>query len=309
VGDRRLRPDLLGVDRGGTADDVVADAVLRVRRRGRRTEEARAVRLVLAEEQVVVAVGGEDETAELVVLGDDRAAVVADLQQRSTVVTAPRPRVAEPQRREEVEGRLVGPGVADPDLEDEVVGRRLGDVDGDLEVAVVVEDTGVEQLVLGLVAAPAGVHVDEVGVGERRLRVHVAPLHPGVRRGGVEVPPVLLGVLAVVALRPGKPEDPLLQDRVAPVPHRQPETQDLLAVGQPAEAVLVPPVGARTGVIVGERRPRVAARRVVLAHRPPGSFGQIRAPSAPRRSLVSLQPIPLSAHSRNPRVSSCELLS
>ena len=40
----------------------------------------------------------------------------------------------------------------------------------------------------------------QVRVGERRLRVDVAPAHPRVRGRGVEVPPVLLGVLAVVAL-------------------------------------------------------------------------------------------------------------
>ncbi len=57
--------------------------------------------------------------------------------------------------------------------------------------------------------------VDELLVRERRLRVVVAPAQQRVARQPLEVPPVLLDVLAVVALRPGQPEHPLLQDRVA----------------------------------------------------------------------------------------------
>ena len=57
--------------------------------------------------------------------------------------------------------------------------------------------------------------------GNSRLRVVVAPAVPRVARQRVEVPPVLLGVLAVVALVAGEPEDPLLQDRVAAVPERE----------------------------------------------------------------------------------------
>ena len=49
-------------------------------------------------------------------------------------------------------------------------------------------------------------------VRELRLRVHVAPAHPRVRGRGVEVPPVLLGVLAVIALGAREAEDPLLED-------------------------------------------------------------------------------------------------
>ena len=52
-------------------------------------------------------------------------------------------------------GRL-GAAVGDRDLDQDVFGRRLGVFDEHVEVAVVVEHAGVEQLVLELVAARAG---------------------------------------------------------------------------------------------------------------------------------------------------------
>ena len=50
-------------------------------------------------------------------------------------------------------GRL-GAAIVDGDLDQDVLGRRLGVLDEDVEVAVLVEDAGVEQLVLELAAAP-----------------------------------------------------------------------------------------------------------------------------------------------------------
>src|SRR2546430_14179411 len=80
--------------------------------------------------------------------------------------------------------------------------------------------------------------VDEPRVGELGLRIEVAPAHPRVRGRGVEVEPVLLGVLAVVALGPGQAEDAFLEDRVAAVPEREGETERLAIVAYAGEAVL-----------------------------------------------------------------------
>ena len=93
----------------------------------------------------------------------------------------------------------------------------------------------------------AAVVLDEVGVGEGRLRVLVEVLHVRVRRRGVEVEVVLLDVLAVVALAVGQAEQPLLEDRVLAVPQGQREAELLLVVGDAGEAVLAPAVGAASG--------------------------------------------------------------
>src|SRR5690349_14383517 len=100
--------------------------------------------------------------------------------------------------------------------------------------------------------------LDQIGVRERPLRILVEPLHPRVRRRGVERPPVLLHVLAVVPLGVREAEEPLLEDRVSLVPQRDGEAEVLPAVADAAEAVLPPPVGTGTGVVVGEVVPRRA---------------------------------------------------
>ena len=206
-------------------------------------------------------------------------------QGRLAARRVPRPLVAEPQRRQDVEGGRLGPPVADDDPHQDVGRGRLGVVDLDDPVAVVIEDAGVEQLVLGLELRAPGVLLDQVVVREGGLRVVVAPAQPGAARQGVEVPPVLLDVLAVVALRVGQAEHPLLEDRVLAVPQREREAQPVEDVGDAGHPVLVPAVGARPGVIVRERVPGVAVGAVVLADRAPGPLAQVRAPLIPGARL------------------------
>ena len=98
--------------------------------------------------------------------------------------------------------------------------------------------------------------MDELVVGERDLRVVVAPVQQRVARQTLEVPPVLLDVLAVVALRPGQAEHPLLQDRVLAVPEREREAELVADVRDAGHPVLVPAVRAGAGVVVRERAPR-----------------------------------------------------
>ena len=130
---------------------------------------------------------------------------------------------------------------------------------------------------------PAAVLLDELRVGILALRVLVEPLH--VRVGGrrVEVEVVLLHVLAVVALGGHEAEEPLLQDRVALVPQREREDQELVAVADAGQAVLAPAVGLAAGLVVGEEVPGVAVGAVVLAHGAPGALGDVRTPAPPRR--------------------------
>src|SRR5262249_17373220 len=148
-------------------------------------------------------------------------------------------------------------------------------------VPVVVERARVEELVLRVELSPATVFGDEVAVGKRPLRIVVAPPVPGMARQGVEVPPVLLGVLAVVALVAGQAEDALLQDRVAAVPERERETEPLLDVREPGEAVLAPAVRARAGVVVRQVLPGRPALAVVLADGTPLALAQVGAPVVP----------------------------
>src|SRR5207248_10472073 len=113
----------------------------------------------------------------------------------------------------------------------------------------------------------------------------LAPSHLGVLRCAVEVPPVLLGVLAVIALAPGESVNAFLQDRIDAVPQRESETPDLPVVANGGESVLAPAVRTRPRVVVRKVVPRVAVRAVVLAHGAPRAFADIRAPCSPRRRI------------------------
>ena len=205
------------------------------------------------------------------------------------------PRVAEPQRRQQVQRRRLRPAVVRGDAHQQVVVVRLRVLDLHVEVAVVVEHAGVEQLVLEVAEAALAVRPQQVVVRVRRLRVLVDALHVRVRRRAVDVEPVLLDVLAVVALGVRQPEHPLLEDRVGAVPQREREAQPLLVVGHAGDPVLAPAVGARARVVVREVAPRVAAAAVVLADRPPLALAQVWAPGLPRRRAGArrLQPIVL----------------
>src|ERR1051325_8203910 len=101
-------------------------------------------------------------------------------------------------------------------------------------------------------------------------------------RGRIEVPPVLLGVLAVVALGIAQAEDPLLQDGVASVPEGEGEAEDLGLVADAGQTVLIPAVGAGSRVLVRQVVPgAVLVWAVVLPAGPPPPLGQVGTPALP----------------------------
>ncbi len=211
---------------------------------------------------------------------------------------AARPRVPEPERRQQVERRRVRPAIRRADLDEQVLGRGLRVVDLDVEVPALLEDARVEQLVLHLARAAAPVLLDEVAVRERRLRVLVEPPHPRVGGRRVEEEVVLLEILAVVPLDVREAERALLEDRVALVPQCEPEAEELLLVADAREPVLAPAVRARAGLVVGEALPRVPVGAHVLTDGAPLPLRQVRAPAPPRRCVA--QPLSLARHRRLP---------
>src|SRR5262249_25130375 len=143
---------------------------------------------------------------------------------------------------------------------------------------------------------------NDLVIGVRRLRIFVEVLHVGMRRRAVEIEVILFDVLAVVALAVGQAEQALLDDGVHAVPEGQSETEALLIVGSATQAVLAPVIRARAGLVVAEVVPGVATFAVVLAHRPPLTVGEIRAPFPPRGlGLTSfLEAASLFGHERPP---------
>src|SRR6185437_12241549 len=225
-------------------------------------------------------------------------AVGGDLQRRFRR-PVPGPRVAEPGGRQHVDRLSLVAGVRHLDFEQQlgrVVALGVRDV-GD-PVAVLVEGAGVEDLVLRAAPVPARSLRAQLLVRKRGVRVVVAPRVPGVARHGVGVPPVLLDVLAVVALRPGQSEQPLLEEGIPAVPQRETDAEVLVDVAEPGEAVLAPSVSAGPGVIERQVVPRVAVLAVVLADRAPLPLADVGPPRVPRAGL--LQPVLQPAESGYP---------
>jgi hypothetical protein len=197
------------------------------------------------------------------------------------LIWMPRPRVAEPDRRQHVNRCRFGSAICHRDLDQDVLAIAFRIRHDDVEVAIAVEDAGVDELELWIATAPAAVLVDQLRVGERRVRVAVEIAHEGMRRRAVQMEVVLLDVFAVVAFVAVQAKEPLLQDRIPAVPERERKADPLMAVGNAGEAIFVPAVGARARVVVRERVPHRAAGAVVLADGAPGAFAQVGAPALP----------------------------
>ena len=286
-----LRPGAGGIDGVGTSlDDRRVEGVLHERRRVGRPEEPFRVRVVAGEQPRRLAVDGEPVVAHPPVRrehGPPVPAVRVQADRGLLRVVTPRPGVAVPERRQQVERRRLRPAVRGGDPDDDVLRSGLGVFDDDVEEPVLVEDPRVGQLVFGGVSTAARVLGDQVPVRELALRIAVERLEVRARRRRVEVGVDLLDVLAVVALRAGQPEQPLLEDRVATVPQREREVEPATLVGDAQQAVLAPAVGARPRVVVRLVAPRVAVRRVVLADGAPLAIGEVGTPAPPVRPAVA----------------------
>src|SRR5258707_6659257 len=103
---------------------------------------------------------------------------VFDADGRHAIVEAPRPRVAKPQGRNDVELGRVRPGVSNRHLDENVLWAGLGKVRGYLPVAITLENSRVEELVLRLAAGAPRVLIQQLRIWKLGLRIHVAPPHP-----------------------------------------------------------------------------------------------------------------------------------
>jgi hypothetical protein len=112
----------------------------------------------------------------------------------------PRPRVSAPESGEEMQGRGVRSAVGDRDPNQQVVRRCLRVLGDDVEVAILLEGPGVNELELGITAATPLILLDEPRVGKLSLGILIETLHIGVGRRRVEIEVVVLDVFTVISL-------------------------------------------------------------------------------------------------------------
>src|ERR1700681_4161322 len=101
---------------------------------------------------------------------------------------------------QDVEARRFGTAIEGLDTDAEIFRRRLGILDENVEVALLVENAGVEQFEFETLPRSTLVFLDQQGVRKLRLRILVKELHVRVRRRIIQMKVVLLDVLAVIAL-------------------------------------------------------------------------------------------------------------
>ena len=73
----------------------------------------------------------------------------------------------------------------------------------------------------------------------------------------------------MVTLAAGQAEKALFEDRILSIPERDRKADPLMPVRDAADAVVVPPIGARTRVIMRKVIPRRSIRAVILTNGPP----------------------------------------
>src|SRR5580704_4952738 len=125
------------------------------------------------------------------------------LEHGTRIVVAPGPSISEPKRWKHVNFRRFSASIVDTDLDQDIFGRLLGVLHKHVEVAVLVENSRVEQLVLRLIAVPSSIGPDQLVIWVGGLRVLIEELHVRMRRRAVEIEVALLYVLAMIALLVG----------------------------------------------------------------------------------------------------------
>src|SRR6266849_3947643 len=203
------------------------ESVFHVRRAVSSAEKARAVRFVFGEQQFWLT--GAQQPA---------LAVLPMLQ-----FSASAPRHGGSFSRDRA-AKIPAPGPGDSN--ENVFDVGFGILDENVKIAASGKNTCVVQFKLRLTTAATLVLFQQGFVRKFRLRIFVEHAHVAVRGCRVEVEIIFLDVLAMIALISRKAKKPFFQNGIASIPQRQPKTHHLVAVADPAEAVLSPTIRART---------------------------------------------------------------
>src|SRR5438067_1639449 len=160
--------------------------------------------------------------------------------------------------------RSFRPAVRNRQANENVVLIGLSVFRKDIEVAVVIKDSTVDEFKLCCPQTAPPIFLDQTRIRKFRLRVFIERLHVGMRRRRVEVVVELLYVLAVIPFGAGKTEKALLQDRVFAIPKSERKAKPALAIGNAEQPIFAPAVGAAARMVVREIIPAISVRRVVF---------------------------------------------
>ena len=119
------------------------------------------------------------------------------------VFVPPRPCVAEPERWQDVERSFLVASIVGGDFDQDIILIPFGIFDEDVEVAIVGEHAGVEELIFIVLIPGLAVGFYQISIRELNLRVAIEHLHVAMGRSAVQVIPQLFGVFSMVPFRTG----------------------------------------------------------------------------------------------------------
>jgi hypothetical protein len=117
-----------------------------------------------------------------------------------------------------MENGCPGPPVLRRDSNENIFRSGLRVFDKYVEVAVLVEDAGIYELVLRLTPGALPIGLNQIAVGKRSMRIFIETLHVRVGRSAVEIEIILLDIFAMVALAVREAKQALLQNGIRTVP-------------------------------------------------------------------------------------------
>ena len=121
----------------------------------------------------------QQEPAELGVCRfDSDSVLLRHLSQRGfRLLRPPAPGIAKPQCRQHVQAGGLRASIAQADLDQDIGRRRFRVFDKHVEIPIIIEYAGIQQLVFRVVAAALPVRLDQATIGICVLRVFIQILH------------------------------------------------------------------------------------------------------------------------------------
>src|SRR5436309_4787828 len=175
--------------------------------------EALGIRFIFGEEGLGGILAMEPELASFRMLeceSADFAGKVDLFYDRLGLALIPGPGIAEPNGRNEMHASSFGAAIVRSDSNKNVFRGGLGILNDDVEIAVFVEDAGIEQLKLGIFFRTTTVFFQQLSIGKCALRIFIEELHVGVSRRAVDVEVILLHILTMIAFVACQPKETLL---------------------------------------------------------------------------------------------------
>src|SRR5580704_4949751 len=163
----------------------------------------------------------------------------------------------------------------------------FGILDENIEIAVVIEYTGIQQFVLELFTGAMLIGLDKIFIGKFSLRILVEIFQVGVRGSAVHVEVAFLYVFPVIPFTVRQSKQALLENGIAPVPQGESKAQLLFVVGDACDSIFSPTIRASARLIMAEVIPSVPIVAIVLSDGAPLAFTEVRPPFLPRNCLIA----------------------